>query len=813
MPSGLVDVHTGATDYVAPRGPHLHKNPGQVGDEHLFMPALSLEGGVHAIWMYHSADYGETWSRTAFVTDAQISVDTQDWVALDWDVEGSICHLVFMEDSGGTGNVYYAGFNMDTIAVETAPEAVHTGFSTSGSNDALHTTLAARDGTTVAGNGVVVQYLGPEFRSMGTGYETVWYGYKSGGTWTTGQLSPSSVTTIWQPYATIRGSLGNAHITYIERSGTFSANFYSRSLTSANALGAQQLNGAIGEIYTEHRHRQSRMLHYTQDDGGVRYAIHGDWTSNQDIHSDRYEEVGEDLDFIGAMKIDTIDGDPLAVSARHDTNQLWALYPIGSPYALRGWYSDDDAASWNSAGVLEDPIPSFHEFSSSSKTYQRADTNSIVLGYVFSGAILQFGDYVVASVGGVVDIGTIAEVNTLRSFEYFSIPNRVVVCGYGNDEFLDDPREVHIWLATDDTLTNWERRGPTQDPSFKPDALVFSPERDEYVMLDSASNYTYVSTTKGKGWTQYPAQYSNGWDIVWIPELSLYLGDTFDGPSRSPDGINWTKTGLNIGHSVDWSPDLGLALEGGNGGIWTSPDLINWTQRLSLPSDEAVQDSAWSPELGIWVATGSDGSRVWYSYDGITWTEADTSPHSLDGNARACAWSADLGLFMAGWVEDPNNNNVYDTYLITSTDGINWTKHLIFTGADWGTNGGAVYDDPGLIRFNHGEWIPESQKFLVTTHEGGVWTSPDALNWSRDLVLSTYERSGGSGIQTHGIGFVPDPTKTGLIGTIAEVDSMIPIEVVTPLQTVNIGTIAEIDALIDAEPQAGSGFAGWGIPI
>lgn len=125
--------------------------------------------------------------------------------------------------------------------------------------------------------------------------------------------------------------------------------------------------------------------------------------------------------------------------------------------------------------------------------------------------------------------------------------------------------------------------------------------------------------------------------------------------------------------SLAWSPELGLFVASAYNGsnslqrVMTSTDGRNWGLS-GLPTVGTWWSMVWSPERGIFVMVSDTGThRVATSPDGITWT-ARTIP-VLNPLFSLC-WAKGLGLFVAlsyvGGADDT-------TQIMTSPDGITWT--------------------------------------------------------------------------------------------------------------------------------------------
>jgi hypothetical protein len=200
----------------------------------------------------------------------------------------------------------------------------------------------------------------------------------------------------------------------------------------------------------------------------------------------------------------------------------------------------------------------------------------------------------------------------------------------------------------------------------------------------------------------------------------------------SPDGIVWTQRStprtqsgatLSSWNNVIYSPQLGLFAAVANSGasfsspIMTSPDGINWTRRQLTPAagnDFGVEDVAWSPSLGLFVAasTTPTSSRSFKSSDGITWTVDAGFP--AGHTVHALTWSEPLGLF-CGVATD----GIAGQGVVTSPDGVVWTVRAQAVVSIWRD---IVWSDIDS------QFVAVSSD--LTDAPTQVMTSPDGITWT-----------------------------------------------------------------------------------
>jgi hypothetical protein len=176
--------------------------------------------------------------------------------------------------------------------------------------------------------------------------------------------------------------------------------------------------------------------------------------------------------------------------------------------------------------------------------------------------------------------------------------------------------------------------------------------------------------------------------------------------SSGNNGVSWTVqdtpyTGVanRVLFDVCYAPSLGLFLAVSGGVsvlnrvqcVLTSPDAVTWTQQTTGPTVGAdavsLTGCVWSPQLGLFVVSGqiieagnfpsSFDALIMTSPDGITWTRR-TVP---SGTAKSCrngsAWSADLGLFAVAVLDSTVSPTVAS--VVTSPTGVTWTARTLDT--------------------------------------------------------------------------------------------------------------------------------------
>jgi hypothetical protein len=162
--------------------------------------------------------------------------------------------------------------------------------------------------------------------------------------------------------------------------------------------------------------------------------------------------------------------------------------------------------------------------------------------------------------------------------------------------------------------------------------------------------------------------------------------------------------------------------------VWWSEDGINWT--------EATTNAEWGIRTShasvvydgkMWVFAGLESSTdywgdAWYSTDGETWTEASSENWGEDRKGHSTLVFDDKMLIIGGAGFNPFSE------IWSSTDGINWTQE---TDGAWSArmhHASALYE--GSL------WIMGGQTAYGGTFIDDVWTSEDLTSWTEETSLT-----------------------------------------------------------------------------
>ena len=196
----------------------------------------------------------------------------------------------------------------------------------------------------------------------------------------------------------------------------------------------------------------------------------------------------------------------------------------------------------------------------------------------------------------------------------------------------------------------------------------------------------------------------------------------------STNGVTWQPQTVNVPDSL-WQADITFGsgkfvLVGNQGLILYSANGTNWTKSISGVTS-SLRSVLFSN--GRFIAAGDNGT-ILYSSDGVTWTPASSteSKDSLQDLAYGDGQIVGVGYYTEGssWPY------TYHGVIISSLDGINWTKRSPSTGFLNGVSYG-------------------SGRFVVTGDAGTVLSSTDGATWSTESPFTTGElgmiASNGSG--------------------------------------------------------------------
>lgn len=167
--------------------------------------------------------------------------------------------------------------------------------------------------------------------------------------------------------------------------------------------------------------------------------------------------------------------------------------------------------------------------------------------------------------------------------------------------------------------------------------------------------------------------------------------------------------------------------------VWHSDDGINWTQATTSANFTArLSHSSVVFDNKMWVIAGSDGGTkndVWSSGDGINWTEVTSNANFPKRSGHASVVFDDKIWVLGGSTLDENNEVKWFKDVWYSSDGINWTE----------TTNAAEFlprTSHTLTVFDNMLWLlgGSSQEGTI----GGISYSMDGVRWQNINLTSHF---------------------------------------------------------------------------
>ena len=261
-------------------------------------------------------------------------------------------------------------------------------------------------------------------------------------------------------------------------------------------------------------------------------------------------------------------------------------------------------------------------------------------------------------------------------------------------------------------------------------AYDFATLQDDYTFGGAVGSTFDIFDSVGNPLTDYKG--SIVLTDVYDDDITLtqpYLGGHDDNPSVIGD--NW----IEATNSANWSGRNGHAsvvfndkmwVLGGidaaySNDVWYSEDGVNWTEATTLNTKWSGRYDHASVAFNdnIWVlGGGSYLNDVWYSLDGADWTEA-TNSANWSGRIRFPSVVFDNKIWVLG---GKLNSTTEANDVWYSSDGADWTEAT--SSADWSK------------RFGHTAAVFDNKIWVLggTAISGGdlndVWYSEDGADWT-----------------------------------------------------------------------------------
>jgi hypothetical protein len=280
------------------------------------------------------------------------------------------------------------------------------------------------------------------------------------------------------------------------------------------------------------------------------------------------------------------------------------------------------------------------------------------------------------------------------------------------------------------------------------DAICWASELGFFVAI--SNNGYYATSANGQSWTSAALPISYGYSVCYSPELSLFIVPGTPGSTGaiSTNGTTWTTITLDSGVTpIIWIPELGIFVSTNtSGGGLYSTNGTSWTTfSTGLTNSYAI---CWAPELGIAeifpyngtgmaisryvknTAYGNGGNRYFSTISGTTAylsnLNISNSPlnkwtlfsYTTGVYANACAWSEQLGMFLA-------------------TDNLNSEYNISYNGTSWTSQSynGTTYNPSA---FNTVTYVPELGLWCVATESSVFLISSTGLtsSWTTSTITA-----------------------------------------------------------------------------
>lgn len=342
------------------------------------------------------------------------------------------------------------------------------------------------------------------------------------------------------------------------------------------------------------------------------------------------------------------------------------------------------------------------------RVYEHPSWTTVTLRSPEGGSVLLEGEYNIDGVKNFDDSINLPEAPPQRA-----IKNRSI---WGNQYNLIRQARNDIYMAA------WENFAEVEGNFW---ATIWIPELSTFVTLQQLGTPFVRLSPDGLNWNESYSPFPGDWrGVAWSPARAQVVAVSWSNNyvMFSSDARTWelpTTTATMPLRAVTWSPELGIFVAvGSNGAVFTATNPDVWTQRSAATNND-WRGVAWSPELGLFAAVSYSGSgdRVMTSPDGINWTSRTTP---ADIRWTGIVWAASLGMF-AAVAGEPS----IDDLIMTSYDGITWTRRATTVG-----------------QLRALAWSPEWEFFVaasISASANGVLTSKDGVTW-------TVQSTGGMGV-------------------------------------------------------------------
>ena len=278
--------------------------------------------------------------------------------------------------------------------------------------------------------------------------------------------------------------------------------------------------------------------------------------------------------------------------------------------------------------------------------------------------------------------------------------NLLVAVGY-NIVGDEEPGNESVIVTSPDGI-NWTLRYSQENGALF--SITYARNQNKFVTVGGGTLYV---SSNGINWVSYDI---GGQAVTYSESLGTFIVVQFDGVVISYDGINWTKYSMALNaNSITFSEDKELFVAvGDNGAIFISYEGYEWNQlmhwRERLPNVKIIYQE--KEGLFVGIRNSNYDYYILTSTDGINWT---TRYSTYDIRLTDLIYVEELGMYVATGL----------SLILTSTDGINWTVR--YTSSLGHTFFSIAYSE-------------RQHLFVIVgigwNHYAVIFTSTDGINWS-----------------------------------------------------------------------------------
>lgn len=241
----------------------------------------------------------------------------------------------------------------------------------------------------------------------------------------------------------------------------------------------------------------------------------------------------------------------------------------------------------------------------------------------------------------------------------------------------------------------------------------------------SGTGYRVMTSPNGITWTSQSSAADLYWNSVAYGTpggqplfVAVASSGTGNRVMTSPDGITWTSQSASDNtkswQSVTWGNGEFVAVQSGSGNqLMASTDGVTWTTRSTGLSQNNWIRIAYGSGVG-YVAVAQSGG-IMSSADGITWSSRTAPPGGNQWTGVAYGAPGNSPLFVAVG----NTTGTAGTRVATSSDGVTWstaTYDIVTYGGD---------DSWAAVAYGENSFVVVGGWGALVRNQSGTWTTYD----------------------------------------------------------------------------------------